>query len=267
MDSQLIRTSLSADEIIIHTYDVLESTNTTLGNMALEGAGEWTVVTANKQSAGRGRYKRIWHSGSGKGLYFSFLLRPSIPPRYYNLINLFTALQLADFLSEQLNLSGCRKKVDMKWPNDIYVEGKKLCGILLEGSLISNKIGSLIIGIGINVAHLEEDWPEELKANATSLKQICPSDWCREELLAGFMNLFYKKFYQQFPHKMDDIVQLYWEKVMNQHQEIRVRTAGKDVIGFFTGLTREGYMRLSVDGAEQVIATGELFPGLPQRDL
>lgn len=263
MDSQLIRSSLATDDIIIHTYSVLESTNTTLGDMAVEGAGEWSVVTADEQSAGRGRYKRVWHSGPGKGLYFSFLLRPAIPPRYYNLINLFTALQLSTYLKEQLSNAGCRKEVDMKWPNDIYVDGKKLCGILLEGSLISNKQGSLIIGIGINVNHTQADWPEELTEIATSLQQICPANWVREELLAGFMNLFYKNFYQQFPHKMDDVVQLYWQKVMNRHQEISVRTGGKRLTGHFAGLTREGYMRLSVDGNEQIIATGELFPEQP----
>lgn len=244
----------------MHTYEVLESTNTTLAKMAVEGADAWSVVTADEQSAGRGRNKRVWHSGSGKGLYFSFLLRPSIPPRYYNLINLFTALQLSSFLKEQLMQVGCRKNVDMKWPNDIYVDNRKLCGILLEGSLMSNKQGSLVIGVGINVNHFPEDWPEELTGIATSLRQICSANWVREELLAGFMNLFYKNFYQQFPHKMDEIVQLYWQKVMNRNQEIRVRIAGNFVTGHFTGLTREGYMRLSVNGNEQIIATGELSP-------
>ncbi|MGH1363933.1 MAG: biotin--[acetyl-CoA-carboxylase] ligase [Calditrichia bacterium] len=261
MDSQLIRACLAHDEILVHTFDTLNSTNTCLLEMAAENAAEWSVVTADQQTAGRGRYQRNWHSASGKGLYFSLLLKPDIPVRFFNLINLFVALQLADFLEDQFRERGVRQSLQLKWPNDLFLNGKKLCGILLEGSLSGGQNNTLVVGVGINVNHEAADWPDEINDIAISLRQASEGTWSREYLLAGFLNLFYKNFNAQFPHKMGEIVHLYWQKVMNSRKMVRLTIAGELQEGLFAGLTPEGFMRLEKDGVEQIIATGELLAG------
>jgi BirA family biotin operon repressor/biotin-[acetyl-CoA-carboxylase] ligase len=148
----------------IYTYDSLSSTNDRLRTLASAGAAEGTIVLSDEQTSGRGRWGRRWHSPPGQGLYLSVLFRPTSPPRDAARWTLATAVAACEACRD---VSGC--SVEIKWPNDLLIGGRKVAGILAE--LRSSSASSeLVVGIGINVDHRIEDFPGELKHEATSLR-------------------------------------------------------------------------------------------------
>ena len=126
----------------IYQYDTLPSTNQTAIEMAAEGAPEWTVVVAKHQSAGRGRLDRKFYSPEGTGLYMSIILRPRIPPSQALKITAAAAVGVAETLESTF---GVRPQI--KWVNDILVEGKKVCGILTESRLSGTDLAFAVLGI------------------------------------------------------------------------------------------------------------------------
>ena len=134
-------------EFDIIFLDSVGSTNDYAKALAKEGAAENTVVVADSQSKGRGRLDRSFLSLAGKGIYLSLILRPQFPVMQINAVTLLTAMAVYDTV---LEVTG--KKPSIKWPNDIYLNGKKLCGILTESSLKENAdVDYLIVGIGVNI--------------------------------------------------------------------------------------------------------------------
>lgn len=152
----------------IKCFEELDSTNRYLKELAAEGAPEGTVIIANRQSAGRGRLGRSFFSPGEKGIYMSILLRPDIPLERAVLITSMAAVAVAKAIER---VSGLEAKI--KWVNDIFLNGKKVCGILTEAGINAEK-GTLdyaVLGIGVNVGTME--FPEELKDIATSVSNEC----------------------------------------------------------------------------------------------
>jgi len=151
----------------IIVYDCLESTNTTAKEMALSGAEHGTVIIANRQKAGRGRYGRKFFSPAKHGLYMSVILysdrMPEVVP---TMITAFAAVSVCEVIESVLN-----KDVQIKWVNDIFIDGRKVCGILTEAVTAPGTPcpRRFIVGIGINVSTPDEEFPEELKHIAGSL--------------------------------------------------------------------------------------------------
>src|SRR5215207_9563978 len=144
-------------------FESLPSTNTELARLASEGAAEGLAVVADEQTAGRGRLQRAWSSPKGAGLYFSILLRPTIPQNYWPLITFMAALAAGDALRE-----ACGLQTDIKWPNDLLSGERKMCGILAEA--IDTPAGrAVIVGIGINLT--QNAFPPELANTATSVAE------------------------------------------------------------------------------------------------
>jgi BirA family biotin operon repressor/biotin-[acetyl-CoA-carboxylase] ligase len=138
------------------------STNTVLRAMAERGAPEGTVVVADEQTAGRGRFGRSWSSPAGAGFYGSFLLRPSVAGPRAQLLTLLAAVAAAEAIAG-LGLAG----VEIKWPNDVLVGGRKVCGILNETGLLGDEVDWVVIGIGVNLD--DEAIPPGIRQPATSL--------------------------------------------------------------------------------------------------
>jgi BirA family transcriptional regulator, biotin operon repressor / biotin---[acetyl-CoA-carboxylase] ligase len=145
--------------------DVLESTSRTLRELAQEGEPEGTVVVAEEQRAGRGRLGRGWASPKG-GLWFSVLLRPPAAPAEAPVLSLMAGAAVADALRKGLGL-----EARLKWPNDVLVSGKKLCGILAE-SRSDARLEYVILGIGINANFLVSALPEELRRSAVTVREV-----------------------------------------------------------------------------------------------
>lgn len=159
-----LETKLLGRDIIY--FDSIDSTNTYAKKIASEGCYEGTVVIADRQTAGRGRLGRQWDSRGGKGIWMSVVLRPHIPLADIQIITLAASIAVVDAIKEATGLD-----TGIKWPNDVVLDGKKVCGILTEVGSEIDCINYLVLGIGINVNHQAEDFSEELRNTAISLKR------------------------------------------------------------------------------------------------
>lgn len=159
-----------------------DSTSMRAKYLAAKGAPEGTMVVAEKQTSGRGRRGRRWFSPAGDGIYASIILRPSTPPAEASRITLMASVAAADAL-----ISLTQLKVRIKWPNDILVNGKKMAGILTEISTGMEEIDYIILGIGINVNTLPENFPDEIKEKATSILIETGKSFSRVEVIRSYL--------------------------------------------------------------------------------
>jgi len=167
---------------VIHSFKSTRSTNDLAVHYAENGAPEGTVVTAEHQTKGRGRLGRSWHSPAHLGIYFSVILRPAFRPEEAPGLSLVAALALAETLVPR-----DAGHVQIKWPNDILINGRKVAGILTELAADRNKITHVIVGVGINVNQRAGDFPPDLRATATSLRRELKHKVDRLELLRAFL--------------------------------------------------------------------------------
>lgn len=158
------------------------STQTVLHRLAADGAPEGTVVVADHQTRGRGRYGRSWVASPGRALLASILLRPALPPPRLGEIGLAAAVAAADALETTAGVA-----VRIKWPNDLLVGSKKVAGILAEAALEGAGGGYVALGVGINVSQGPEEFPSELRGRATSLALAGGRPVGREALLAALL--------------------------------------------------------------------------------
>ncbi|MDI3547984.1 MAG: BirA family transcriptional regulator [Halanaerobiales bacterium] len=174
----------------IKVFSSLGSTNERAKELARKDFPTGTVVIAEEQTAGKGRLGRSWFSPPGTGLWFSLIVRPDIPPNKAPFLTIIASLTLVKALSE-LNPE---LKPLIKWPNDILIDDRKVCGILSELNADLGMINFAVIGIGINVN--QDYFPEELSAKATSLKIALNTRIDRTGLLQGILN-FFEGYYQK----------------------------------------------------------------------
>ena len=150
----------------IYLYDSLESSNLTAKQLALTGAPHGTLVLTSHQQAGRGRMGRVFESPAGKGVYLSLLLRPDLSAADAQTVTIGAAVAVARAVKAL-----CGLELSIKWVNDLYYQGRKVCGILTEAGtdIESGQLEWLVVGIGLNLTTSPADWPEELARTAGSL--------------------------------------------------------------------------------------------------
>ena len=148
----------------VFTYKSVVSTNTVALEHAAAGAVHGTGILAENQTAGRGRLGKAWHSSSGQGLYCSIIVRPGISPSDYPKLTLVAGLAVQNVVATLIN-----GEPKLKWPNDIFVNGRKCCGILAESGNLMGESPYGVIGIGINILQQRSFFPAELAESATSL--------------------------------------------------------------------------------------------------
>src|SRR5271157_645466 len=170
----------------IHFFTEVESTNNALFRLARDGAPHGTVVIAECQTKGKGRLNREWQSPPGCNIYASIALRPPIAPVYAPQITLMTGVAVAELLSGY-----CTGGVTLKWPNDVQIKGKKVCGILAEMSAsFQGSVDFVIVGIGINVNIRKNDFDESIRDIATSLAEEAGHNISRLDLTAKLFAKF-----------------------------------------------------------------------------
>lgn len=220
----------------IRYYRAVDSTNLTARRLAEEGCPSYTTVIAEEQLQGRGRLGRDWFSPPNSGLWFSIILRPEmIKPAAAAPVTLVTATSLASSLNKNQDLA-----VKIKWPNDLLIEGKKFGGILSEIKGEPDRIEYLIIGAGLNVNQEPEDFPAELKAQATSISaergrffdrtSLFLSLW--EELCRAY-ELFLKEGFAPFRDRL-----LFYNSFMGR--EVNVTWTGGALEGLAVDLDQDG---------------------------
>jgi BirA family biotin operon repressor/biotin-[acetyl-CoA-carboxylase] ligase len=148
----------------LHFFPTIDSTNTYAAQRAREGATEGTAVIADSQSGGKGRLGRSWVSPPGVNLYLSLILRPPVPAALVPQLNLLAAVAVAETIVQVCNLTPA-----IKWPNDILLDGKKVCGILAEMQTEAGALRAVVLGIGVNLNAPLSAFPEELRDKASSL--------------------------------------------------------------------------------------------------
>ncbi|HEX2897298.1 MAG TPA: biotin--[acetyl-CoA-carboxylase] ligase [candidate division Zixibacteria bacterium] len=174
---------------VIHSFNTVKSTNDIAHQLAEKGAVEGTIITAEKQTLGKGRLGRSWHSPEKMGIYVSIILRPKFSPDKAPGLSIMSALAVAETL-----ISNNIKNVQIKWPNDILINGRKVLGVLTELSAEKNRINYVIVGIGINVRQSENDFPPNIRALATSVKRETGQEILRVELFKQLLVNFEKEY-------------------------------------------------------------------------
>lgn len=163
----------------LDVHATLPSTNARLGALAREGAAPWTAVVADAQSEGRGRGGSGWHSPAGLGLWMSVLLPPALEPAEAPVTPIVVGMAVARAVEEVV--PGGRPR--LKWPNDVYLGGRKVCGILCEG--VGRR--GVVAGFGVNVAHGPDDFPPHLRERAGSLRMASGREVSRRALAGGVL--------------------------------------------------------------------------------
>ena len=234
-------------------FDILDSTNVKARELVLEGAESGTVVVADMQTAGRGRRGRNWDSPAGENIYMSVLLKPEMEPSKAPMLTLVMAYSVAKVLER----SGF-EEVQIKWPNDLILSKKKVCGILTEMELNGTEIGHIIIGVGINAN--QKIFSEELKDKATSLLLEKEKVVDRRDLIEQIVSRFFEDYVQFL--KTGDLSKLqaeYNEMLVNYKREVRVLSPGNEYEAFAHGINELGELLVEkADGSQETVYAGEV---------
>lgn len=235
----------------IHCYSELGSTNDLLKQWA--DAPEFTSVVADQQTAGRGRRDRLWHSSPGDGLYLSILLRPPSSSTNIPLLSLMAAVAVAETMISR-EIPG----VDIKWPNDVLLNERKVCGILAEGASAGSDEIRIILGIGVNINH--SSFPSELRETATSLfietERRADIGEVRDQLLER-IGYWYGVW------RRDEFTKITgrWQELSSyaKDQKVAVTLDRQQLLGVTDGLTAAGALRLqTTEGELKTIIAGEV---------
>ncbi|GIN21073.1 MAG TPA: biotin--[acetyl-CoA-carboxylase] ligase [Bacillus bacterium] len=226
----------------IHYYESLGSTQKAAHQLAHDGAPEGTLVIAEEQTSGRGRLGREWHSLSGKGIWMSLIVKPDLPPQKAPQFTLISAVAVARAVEEITGITP-----EIKWPNDVLIRGKKVVGILTELQAESDKISSLIIGIGMNANHGQEDFPEHVAHTATSLFIEKGEKISRAALIQCFLKYF-ERYYSIYISDGFKPIRLLWESyAISIGKRIRATTVSGVITGRAIGITDEGVLKIEDD--------------------
>lgn len=237
----------------IFVFKETDSTNIQAKAGGEKGEPHGTLYVAESQSAGRGRRGRRWESPAGESIYMSLLLRPEFPPVKAPMLTLVMALAVARALREQTGVD-----VQIKWPNDLVVQGRKICGILTEMSIEMTWINYVVIGIGINVN--QNEFPEELKDCASSLKMETGRRFRRSHLIAAVMEYF-EMYYEQFLQEgsLAGLRKEYNELLVNKDRQVKILEPGNHYEAYALGINDTGELIVEKeDGSVQNIFAGEV---------
>jgi BirA family biotin operon repressor/biotin-[acetyl-CoA-carboxylase] ligase len=234
-------------------YDSLPSTNTEAARQARLGAREGLCVIAREQTAGRGRRERVWVSEMDAGLYFSILLRPKLEQKFWPVLTLMSALAVHDAL-----MDACGLRTDIKWPNDIFSGGRKLCGILAE-TVEADAGRAVIIGIGINLK--DAAFPEELRSIATSVEAETNCGCDRERLIEALVSALKIKY--ETLHEADGVhlTLAEWSRRSSYAvgRRVRAELGGEAFEGVTRGLEPDGALRVETDEGEiRIVRAGDV---------
>lgn len=235
-------------------YDSIDSTNTKAKELAEAGAEHGTVIISEEQRSGRGRLGRSWVSPKYKGIWMSIILRPNIITENISQITLLGAAAVSKAIMEM------GIKTGIKWPNDIVINGKKICGILTEMSGEIDHINYLVMGIGINVNLKEEDIPEELKDIATSLNLEAHKSLNRKILLASVLNIF-EELYSDFVQSgnIKECIEICRKNSVLIGKEIQLVNRGKVTTAKAIDISNKGELVIeNHQGVLQYIVSGEV---------
>lgn len=240
----------------IYYLDNTDSTNTAAKQYAEQGAPHGTTVIADMQTKGRGRRGREWQSPSGRAVYMTIMLRPDFSPNKAPMLTLVMALSVTQAIYDIIGL-----RAGIKWPNDIVLNAKKVCGILTEMSTESDCVKHVVIGVGINANNdSTEEFSEEIRQKATSLKIESGIHVIRAELIERVL-YYFEKNYDTFVRSLDlsGIMDEYSERLINRGAKVRVLEPQGEYSGVARGINASGELLVEKENGEIVqVYAGEV---------
>lgn len=237
----------------IHIFESIGSTNIEAFQLATAGAPEGTIVLADSQNAGKGRMGRAWSSPSGKNVYISVILRPTIPPYLAPRLTIVTAVALSDTLKD----AGVPEH-RIKWPNDILVKDKKLSGILTEMKGDTDAIEFIITGIGININATLDDYPPELHSTVTSLNIILNRITDRNDFIALLLSNFEKNYNRFLQGEFSGILTTWKEQADIVNREIKVQQFNEIFSGRVIDLNEDGNLIVDTGVEIRTVNSGDI---------
>ena len=247
----LMHTEWVAKEVLY--FDTIDSTNTKAQELAEKGYPSGTLVVADKQESGKGRRGRSWVSPSGTGIFMTLMIKPDINPNNASMLTLVAALAVAKAIT---SVTG--EKALIKWPNDIVINGKKVCGILTEMNAQFDYINHIVVGIGINVHN--ESFPEEISQMASSLMiEAGGKRFHRAQIIAETMSYF-EQYYDTFLKTQDlsALVREYDERLVNRNKSVRVLDPKEPFDGKAMGITPKGELIVDTWESRKLVSSGEV---------
>lgn len=248
--SSIRNTGWAGSEIFY--YESIDSTNTKAKELAEEGYPSGVLVVANQQTAGKGRRGRVWISPKGTDIYMTLVMKPDIHPNHASMLTLVAALALAKGIRRETG-----EEVQIKWPNDIVLNGKKICGILTEMSVQFDCINHIVIGIGINVHN--ESFAEEISDTASSLFLESGKHFHRAGIIEAFLEEF-EKTYAVFL-ETEDISRLqkeYNALLVNMGRQVHVLDPKEPFDGKAMGVTNKGELIVDTWESRKLVSSGEV---------
>ncbi|MHC1748991.1 MAG: biotin--[acetyl-CoA-carboxylase] ligase [Cellulosilyticaceae bacterium] len=236
----------------IEYYNEIESTNERAKAWAREGAVEGSLVIADSQTMGKGRLGRNWVSPSGTGIWMSLILRPDLPPTKTYQLTLLAGIAMCEAIKKHTAL-----EAGIKWPNDIVIEGKKVCGILTEMSAEVQCIHYVVVGIGVNVntKKLDESIP-----HATSLALIGNQEYSRKEIIKSFLEEF-EKIYSMYHAKpsLELFLPTYKKLCITLGKQVTIIDRKEQYIALAKDINANGELVVQLeDGTLQTVLSGEV---------
>jgi BirA family transcriptional regulator, biotin operon repressor / biotin---[acetyl-CoA-carboxylase] ligase len=237
----------------LHHFYKTGSTNTAAMTAAAEGAPQGSVFLAEEQTAGRGRGAHSWQSARSAGIYCSVVLRPALPPSEVLVLALAAGLAVRAAI-EQVD---SRVSPDLKWPNDVLIDGKKVCGILTEMNAEATRVRYIVVGIGVNVN--QQSFRGEIENEATSLRLATGSEWSRVELTAALLKSLDREYRQlvEQPDARQSILRRFSEQSSwVRGKQVRIQENGSRIEGITDGLDERGFLQVRSALGLQTVLSG-----------
>lgn len=238
----------------IHYFDTIDSTNTRAKELAAQSAPHGTVLLADRQTGGRGRMGRSFHSPAGKGIYLSVILRPGCHASQLMHLTCAAGTAMCDAVEKAAGL-----RPGIKWTNDLVVGSRKLGGILTELSLNPDgTVACAVVGIGINCSHAAEDFPEDIRSIATSLHMVSGSEISREQMIAAMLESLEAMSRELLTGK-EAIMAQYRTDCVTLGRQISVVTADRVRHGIARDIDQDGGLIVEFpDGHLEAVSSGEV---------
>ena len=236
----------------IFYFPVIDSTNQKAKQLGEEGCPHGTLVIAEQQEVGRGRRGRSWECPAGAGIFMTLVLRPEICANNAPMMTLVAALAVSAAITKKAGVTA-----EIKWPNDIVINGKKVCGILTEMSIAEGQVSYIVLGIGIN-AH-NTDFPEEISDRATSLYLETKAHLDRAELTEEILEQF-EHYYAVFmkTEELEGLAEEYNSRLVNRNRRVKVLDEKEPFEGRAVGITVHGELMVDTEQGQRLVSAGEV---------
>jgi BirA family transcriptional regulator, biotin operon repressor / biotin---[acetyl-CoA-carboxylase] ligase len=254
-NEDLLRKSLTGKLIghKLYYFPQTGSTNDEAFRLGVAGLPEGTAVIADSQTKGRGRMARVWHSPAGSNIYTSLILRPQLKPAAAPQISLVAGVAVAELLEQY-----CCGQVELKWPNDVLVTGKKICGILAQMKTVGEDVDFIVVGIGINVNIRLNQFPVEIRDTVMSLRSETGQEINRHDVIISLYENFAKWYKKLLQNGFAAIKEKWLHLAPMIGQDVQIMLQNEKIVGKALDLADDGSLIvLMADNEKLKISAGD----------